>query len=176
MLEIVPNAKRILIFYQRGYPIVPSQLDVLRPAAKAAGILLIEEPAESANDIQIILRKKIKANDINIDAILMISEPLIVNTDGFIVLAKFAAEHKIPIGGSLAIEGNYESIFGVSTNHATVGKQAAILADKIFKGTPAGKIMVVSAESYLQINYRAAQKLGLKINENLLNIANEIIQ
>ena len=54
--------------------------------------------------------------------------------------------------------------------------QAAILADKILTGTPAGKIMVVSAESYLQINYRAAQKLGLKINESLLSLADEIIR
>jgi len=172
--DIVPNAKRFLIFYQRGYPIIPSQLDLLRPAAVSAGITLIEEPADNANEIQDIIQKKIKAN--NIDAILIIPESLSVESNAFMVIGKFAALHKIPIGGALMSLGNYETIFGVSTNQFAVGKQAAILANKIFKGTPAGKIMVVSAESYIQINYRAAQKLGLKINDSLLSMADEIIR
>lgn len=173
--EIVPDAKRILMFYQRGYPIIPSQLEVLRPVVKSAGIILIEEPADGANEIQAILQNKIKANDINIDAILIIPEPLCLMPDAFMMIGKFAADHKIPLGGASMSAGGYESIFGVTTNSIAVGKQAAILADKIFKGTPAGKIMVVSAESYLQINYRAARKLGLKINESLLSKAKEII-
>ena len=174
--RIVPDAKQILVFYQRGYPIVSSQLEALRPAAVSAGIVLIEEPADNANEIQVILQKEIKANDISIDAVLIISEPLCVEPDAFMVIGKFAGDNKIPIGGALMSVGSYESIFGVSTNSIAVGRQAAILADKIFKGTPAGKIMVVSAESYLQINYRAAQKLGLNINDSLLSIANEIIR
>ena len=172
--EIIPDAKQILMFYQRGYPIIPSQLEVLHPVIESVGMNLIEEPADDANEIQSILQNKINAN--NIDAILIISETLCVEPNAFMVIGKFADDHKIPVGGALMSVGNYESIFGVTTNHVAVGKQAAILADKILTGTPAGKIMVVSAESYLQINYRAAQKLGLKINESLLSLADEIIR
>ena len=55
-------------------------------------------------------------------------------------------------------------------------KLAAILGDKILKGIPAGTIPVVSAETWLQINYKATQKLGLNVSESLLNQADEIIR
>jgi putative ABC transport system substrate-binding protein len=174
--DLAPQAKRICVFYQRGYPIVTGQLEVLRPAAVSAGIILLEKPADNAAELQAILQQQVKANDIDMDAILMISEPLCVTPDAFTALGKFAAEHKIPLGGALMSAGNYESLFGVSTEHAAAGGQAAVLADKIFKGVPAGTIMVVSADSYLQINYRAAQKLGLNVSERLLSLADEIIR
>ena len=72
--------------------------------------------------------------------------------------------------------GNYSTSFGVSTNNISVGNQSALLADKIFKGTPAGTIPVLSAENYIQINYRIAREFGAKISEGLLKQANEIIR
>ena len=174
--ELAPQARRICVFYQKGYPTVAGQLEVLRPAAASAGILLLEKPVENAAELQAILQKRAEVNDLDMDAILMIAEPLCVSPDAFAVLAKFAMEHKIPVGGALMVVGSYESLFGVSTEHAATGGQAAVLADKILKGVPAGTIMVVSADSFLQINYRAAQKLGLNVSEKLLSLANEIIR
>ncbi len=52
LLEIAPKTKRMIIIYQRGYPIVKSQLDVLRPAAAKAGITLLEIPADNAAEIK----------------------------------------------------------------------------------------------------------------------------
>src|SRR5215208_915054 len=45
---LAPNAKRIWLPYQRGYPIVAPQLEALAPLAKAAGVTLIEFPADNA--------------------------------------------------------------------------------------------------------------------------------
>ena len=70
----------------------------------------------------------------------------------------------------------YGSIFGIHVDPRKTGEQAAILADKILKGTPAGTIPVVSSESYLEINYKAAQELGITIPEGLLNRADKIIR
>jgi putative ABC transport system substrate-binding protein len=177
MRELVPQAKRMLLPYQRGYPIVASQLEVLYPAAKAAGVTLIEAPASDAADLQAYLEKLIKSGgDINLDAIFIIAEPLAVTPDAFLVMGKFAAKHKIPIGGALMMVEGYESIFGVNIDAANSGKQAAILADKILRGTPAGTIPVVSAESFFQFNYKAAQEFGLKVSEGLLSMADEIIR
>jgi putative ABC transport system substrate-binding protein len=91
-------------------------------------------------------------------------------------VGKFAAEHKIPVGGALISVEGYESIFGVNIEPITAGEQAAPLADKIFRGIPAGTIPVVSAESYLEINYKAAQELGLTVSEGLLSQADRIIR
>ncbi len=176
MRELVPEVKRMLIPYQRGYPIVASQLEVLYPAAKAAGVTLIEAPASDAADLQAYLEKLTKSGDINLDAIFIIAEPLAVTPDAFLVMGKFAAKHKIPIGGALMMVDGYESIFGINIDAANSGKQAAILANKVLRGIPAGTIPVVSAESFFQINYKAIQELGLKVSEGLLSMADEIIR
>ena len=177
MHEIVPDASSMWVPYKRGLAIVPSQLEALRPVAAKAGVILIETPAKDIEEIQSILlkKKRNKKSGINFDAILMIAEPLVVTPNTFLVMAKYAINHKIPIGGALmSIEG-YNSIFGVSTDNITVGRQAALLADKIFKGIKAGLIPVVSAENFFQINYKAAKQFGIEVPAGLLKQANEII-
>jgi putative ABC transport system substrate-binding protein len=176
MRELAPQAKRMWVPYQRGYPIVVPQLEALRPAAEAAGVTLIEFPADNAAELEAELQKRAGQADPGMDAILFVAEPLTVTPESFAVIGKFAYEHKIPVGGALMAAGDYASIFGLNVNSFASGKQAAPLADKIFKGTPAGSIPVVSAENYLQINYTAAQELGLAVPEGLLSQAAEIIR
>jgi putative ABC transport system substrate-binding protein len=176
MHELVPQAKRMLIPYQKGYPIVTPQLEALRPVAQAAGVTLVELPADNTADLEAQLQARAQSADIGFDVILFVAEPLTVTPDAFAVLGKFAAEHKVPIGGALMSVGGYDSVFGVNVDNIAVGKQAAPLIDKVFKGISAGTIPVVSAENYIQINYKAAQNLGLTVSEGLLNQANEVIR
>jgi len=176
MRELAPQARRMLIPYQKGYPIVTSQLEALRPVAAAAGITLVELPANNAAELEAALQTRAKSADVGFDAILFVAEPLAVTPDAFAVMGKFAYERKMPIGGALMEAGGYGSVFGVNVENVAVGKQAAPLIDKILKGTPAGTIPVVSAESYFQINYKVAQDLGIKVPEGLLRQANEVIR
>jgi putative ABC transport system substrate-binding protein len=176
MCELAPQAKRMWIPYQRGYPITASQLEVLYLAAASAGITLEEGPANDAAELKALLDARAKSADIGMDAILFLAEPLAVTPDAFEVMCKFAAKHKIPIGGALMAVGGCESIFGVHVSNFNVGRQAAPLADKILRGTPAGTIPVVSAEPYFQLNYKAAQELGLNVSKGLLSRADEIIR
>jgi putative ABC transport system substrate-binding protein len=175
MCEIAPHIKRIWVPYKRGLAIVPSQLEVLRTAALVAGVSLIESPADDVKEIQAILRQHERSRKPDFDAILMIAEPLAVTPVTFIEMGKVAAKYKIPIGGALMMVDGVGSIFGVSTDNIAVGKQAAPLADKILKGTPAGTIPVVSAENFLQINCIVAQQLGVKVPDGLLKQADKVI-
>src|SRR4030043_38441 len=45
--EIVPKAKRIWLPYQKGYPALPAELKIIRPAADSLGVTLIEFPSEN---------------------------------------------------------------------------------------------------------------------------------
>jgi putative ABC transport system substrate-binding protein len=176
MRELAPDATQIWIPYQRGYPIVEPQLEALYPVAEAAGVTLIEVPADNAADLEAKLAARANSAELGPEAILFVAEPLTVTADAFAVIGKFAAEREIPVGGALMSAGGYESVFGVNVNSLNSGKQAAPLADKILKGTQAGKIPVVSADSYFQMNYTAAQELGLNMDEGLLSQADEIIR
>ncbi len=176
MHELAPEAKRMWVPYQRDYPIISSQMEVLYPVAEAAGVTLIEFPADDAAEIQAELDARKKADNIDFDAIFFIPEPLSCTDDAFEVMGKFAYEHKIPIGGVLMQVGKYGSIFGINVNVPKTGRQAAVLADKILKGNPAGTIPVVSSEGYLEINYKVAQELGVTVPEGLLSRADRIIR
>jgi putative ABC transport system substrate-binding protein len=176
MRELVPQAKRMWIPYQRGYPIVASQIEALRPVAASAGVTLVEFPADDAAEIQAELDKRDASGDIGMDAILFIAEPLAVTPDAFFVMGRFAAEHKVPIGGALISVKDYGSIFGVNVDIVNTGKQAAPLAEKILHGTPAGDIPVVSAENFFQINYTVAKEFGLNVTEGLLSRTDEVIR
>jgi len=176
MCELAPQAKRIWIPYQRDYPIVASQLEVLYPAAASMGVILEEAPANDASELKTLLDVRAESVDIGMDAILFLAEPLGVTPAASEVLCKFANKYEIPIGGALMVMGGYSSLFGINVDLAMAGKQAAILADKILKGTPAGSIPVVSAKPYFQLNYKLAQELGLNVSKGLLSKASEIIR
>jgi putative ABC transport system substrate-binding protein len=176
MHELAPQAKRMWVPYQRGYPIVGNQMELLRPAAQAAGVTIIEFPADDAAELQAELDARNKSGDIGFDAILFIPEPLSTMSDAFEVMARFAYEHKLPIGGLIMQEGGYGSIFGINVDIPKTAEQAAVLADKILRGTPAGTIPVVSSESYFEINYKVAQELGVNVSEGLLARADNIIR
>jgi putative ABC transport system substrate-binding protein len=176
LLELVPDVKRVWAPYQRGYPIVPPQLELLRPAAEAAGVTLIEFPADNAAELQTELQARAASGDIGMDAILFLVEPLAVTPDNYAVMAQFAYEHKIPFGGAYIPAGDLTDLFGVDVISFQSGKDAAPLADKVLKGTPAGTIPVSSADPFLRINYKVAQEFGLTVPEGLLKQADEIIR
>jgi putative ABC transport system substrate-binding protein len=177
MLELVPQVKRMWVPYQIGYPTAPIELEGLRPAATAAGVTLVEFPAHGVTDVQAELERRAKLDDIGIDAILLIVEPLGAMPDAFVVMAQFAAEHELPIGGNIMpMVKDYRSLFGVAIDKAHAGRQAAIQADKIFKGTPAAAVPVISSESYVQIDYTAIKEFGLNVSEGFFARADEIIR
>jgi hypothetical protein len=106
----------------------------------------------------------------------LIPEPLASTPEGFMVVVKFASPHNIPIGGAPIFEGPYQPVFGIVPPPIVQGKQAAYLADKIFKGNSAGELPVVTTDYTLILNYKQAEILKLNITENLLGQANKIIR
>jgi putative ABC transport system substrate-binding protein len=174
--ELAPQAKRIWVPYQRDYPSVAPILEVLRPAATSLGVTLVELPAAGPADVQADLQKRAQADDIGIDAILFIPESLNVNPDAFGAISKFAVEHKLPIAGAFVSPDGLGLVLANLSDNVEVGALAAPLADKIFKGIPAGTIPVVSPEAHLLLNYKEAQKMGLTVPEGMLSQADEVIR
>ena len=176
LLELVPNAKNIWMPYQRGYPIVPPQLEVLHTAARAAGVTLIEFPTDNAAELQAELDARANSDDVGMDAILLIVEPLAVTPDNYAVIAQFAYQNNIPFGGAYVPAGDFADLFGVDVISFQSGKDAAALADKVLKGTPAGTIPVASADAFLTVDYKVAQKFGVAVPEGLLKLADNIVR
>ena len=175
MCELVPKAKHFFIPYIKNYPIVKSQVEALHKVSKTAGLVVTDIPANNATELDSVLKKQTEMAG-KPDAIITIAEPLCVTPELHMILAKFAEKYKIPLGGVYMPIPNYESLFGLTPQSIPQGNQAAFLADKILKGTPAGTIPVVSAECFLTINCKTAAKIGLAIDKGLLTRANEVIR
>lgn len=174
--ELAPQVKRVWIGYDKNYPNNPPALAALRPLASSLGITLVEVPAATLADLQADLQARAKLGDIGIDAIILMPDIFNHSPEGWTIISKFAAEHKLPIGGSFLYTVEQGAVFGNANDLVKVGKLAAPAADKIFKGTPAGTIPVVTPEQDLWINYKRAQELNLTVSEGLLSRAAEIIR
>ncbi|NLW46223.1 MAG: hypothetical protein GXY86_02625 [Firmicutes bacterium] len=174
MQQLVPEAKTYWLPYHPDLPVCYPQLEALRPAAKSAGITIIESPLRDAKEVEAFLSKR--ANKPDFDALFCIAEVLTINPDAFLVMNKYTTKHNIPMGGVLMELDGYSSVYGVNVKDSEAGINGAVLADKILKGTQAGTIPVISSESYFELNYKEAQKLGLKVSEGLLVQADQVFR
>ena len=174
--ELVPQAKRIYLIYDSNYPLAAPSLEGLRPAASSLGLTLVEDPVNNVQELQAALQKRAASDDIGIDAILIMPDILNNSPDGYLPILKFANEHKLPIGGGMNFTADLGAMYSFVPDNVDQGKLAATLADKIFKGTPAGAIMVATPKSYLRLNYKVIRELGLRMPEGLLSIADEVIR
>jgi putative ABC transport system substrate-binding protein len=172
--ELAPKAKRVLVYYDPSYPTNPPTLKLLRPIASTMDITLVEVQAPSTEKIKVDLRARSASSDIDIDAILMMSEVVSTGPEAIAAITQFAVQHKVPILGGVMVPGNEGILLGYAPDAVGVGQLAAPLADKILKGTLAGTIPVISPESYLHLNYRQARYFGLMVPEGILRQAIEI--
>jgi putative ABC transport system substrate-binding protein len=176
LLEIAPEVERVWIGYDVNNPNTAAALETLRPAAASMGLTLVEAAATTPAELAADLAARAAADDIGMDAMILMPDGFNHTTDGLAMLTQFAAEHRVPLGGSLLYTVQAGAVFGNANDLIKVGALAAPLADKVLKGTPAGTIPVVTPDQDLYINYRVAQDLGLTVPEDLLNMATEIIR
>jgi putative ABC transport system substrate-binding protein len=59
---------------------------------------------------------------------------------------------------------------------SSAGRQAARLAQQIFKGTPPSDLPVETSEAFLRLNLQTAEAIGLTIPQEVLSQANSIIR
>ncbi len=174
--KLAPKAKRVWIGYDKNYPNTGPALAALRPEALSLGITLVEVPAVALEDIKVDLAARAEATDIGIDAMILMPDILNHTSACWTVISKFAAKHRLPVGGSFPYTVEQGAVFGNANDIVKVGELAAPLADKIFKGIPAGTIPVVTPEQNLWLNYKRAKGLGMTVPEDLINQADKIIR
>jgi putative tryptophan/tyrosine transport system substrate-binding protein len=174
--QIVPNAKRIYVPYDKNYPITAAALSLLHQEAKLLNVTLVELPATSPDDIIADLKARDSRKDIGIDAILTTPNPLVSIPPSWNAIAAFARKHKLVISGNLAGQTDMGALFTLTADYQTFGQFGAVLADKILHGIPAGSIPLETPTALLKVNDAVAKAIGLTLNENFLSMADEIIR
>lgn len=172
--EIAPQVKRVWVPYLKDYPTTSPQIEAIQPIALELNLTLIEGPFASPQEVKDYLDERAISDDIGMDAILMLAEPFSITPEVTDVVYKFADEHNLPVSSAMILKEAYGPIIGFHPTNTKMGSLAAIQADKILRGTPAGTLPVITADNDLRLNYKAAQELGLTVPEGLLSRADEI--
>ncbi len=173
--ELVPGAKRVYLIYDPHYPNTSSSLDNLYKTAPKLEMTLVEDTVNNIKELQDTLKKRSALKDIGVDAIFIMPEILTQSPDCFEIIIGFADEHNIPVAGGMPYTTKNGALFNLAPDNIEMGKLSAMLVDEIFKGKPAGTLMVITPQPSLWLNYNVAQRMGLDIPEGLLSGADTII-
>jgi putative tryptophan/tyrosine transport system substrate-binding protein len=169
-MHIAPNIKRLGVPFNPNDSAPVSAVAQLKKIAKTASIelLLVECPDNDA----VTAGLSVLAEEA--DGIFLVPDTVVNKRIKDIV--KIANARKLPLSGPSGVQMRQGGLMSFGFNHNAVGKQAARIADQILKGGNAGGIPVETARSYLGINLKTAETIGLSIPEELLRQAEEVIR
>lgn len=171
LLKIAPNAKTVGTIYSSSEVNSQLQVEMLKAAAKDRNIVIKEATVSTVNDIQQAAHSlvgEIDALYIPTDNVMASAVPTLISVTDEANLPVVAGEGSMVKAGCLATLGIDYHKLGVQT-----GEMAAeILAGK---AQPADMAIQVQKEFKATINMKAAEKIGLKLPENVLKDA-EIVK
>jgi putative tryptophan/tyrosine transport system substrate-binding protein len=170
--ELVPNADAIGVLNNPTYPAAAAQLKEVQAAAATVGLRVIVANASTERDFEPAF------------ALLVQERPsaLIISSDPFFYSRR---EQIVALVGCHAVPAIYEwreyvvagGLMSYGTSVIDAYRQAGIYAGKILKGEKPADLPVLQLSKFeFVINLKAAKILGLKFSDDLLSLADEVIE
>jgi putative tryptophan/tyrosine transport system substrate-binding protein len=166
--KIVPQVRRIYIFYHPQDRVALTSVKTFPEIAAALGFELILNEVQSRQEAIAAIERLPK------DAAIFLApaprlEPLAT-------MIEAAVTHGIAVAAQNPryIQGGV--LVAYAPDPSGTGRQAARLVDQIFKGTRPADLPVETAEYFLNINLRSANLIGLHIPDEILRQANNVIR
>jgi putative ABC transport system substrate-binding protein len=170
-LKIFPAMKRVLFVYDVNDKADKKLGGAYAKAAKALGITLLIKSVHNQQEAGKVI---LASRKVNVQGILG-TRNTNLNINGFLLEA--TARRNIPtmFGSTFMVEEGGFASYGPSWHEA--GRLAARLVDKIVKGENPGEIPVeVNTKLEFAINLKEANRMGLKIDPEVLYLADRIIR
>jgi putative ABC transport system substrate-binding protein len=166
--EFRPTARRVLVPVTPGDPM--NSMAPVRPTASKLGLELVEHavPDRAALD------KLLNAPPAGIDAIYLPRDTNIqLMAPAFVTAAN---RHRLPLSISIVDEVADGALYSYGFEAGQMGRQAARLVDLILRGALPGDLPVETAESFLFMNLKAADAIGLQVPPHVLKQATVILR
>lgn len=167
--ELMPNVKTIGVVYNPGEANAVSLMDLLKVAAAKNGVKIIESTALKSADVQSATQAIAEKSDI---IYALIDNTVASAIEGMVVAANQA---KTPVFGAATSYVDRGAIASLGFDYYQIGLQTADYVVDILNGKKPGDIDVrVATGSDLVLNKTAADKLGFKIPQAILDRATSI--
>jgi putative ABC transport system substrate-binding protein len=170
LLKMAPDIKRILIPYNPEDAASSSAVSQVNIVAPSYGVEIVERWAHNEKEVFELLNSMPES----LDAIFLVPGTT-VNIHLLDVLT-VAKTQKLPVSGPSLIQVEEGALTAYGFNHYEAGRQAARIADQVLRGANPGDLPVETAESFLAINLKAAETIGLQIPYSILQQAKIIIR
>jgi putative tryptophan/tyrosine transport system substrate-binding protein len=169
MQELIPNLTAIGVVYNPGEANGVAIVELLKKAAKAKNIQVVEGSALKSADVQSAAR--IIASKVQV---------IYAPTDNTVAsaidaLVGVANQAKIPVVGGSTTYMENGAVASLGFDYYQVGVQTADYVDAVLKGMNPGDMAVKFAKgSDLFLNIKVAEKLGISMSDEMLKRASNI--
>jgi len=169
LLGLAPGIQKVLSVYSFEEALLPAE-ENLRQAAATLGVELVERQVQTTEEARTAF---LSIEPGEVDAIFIPSDGLIVDAQDAIM--ELAVRDGLPTVGPGGVSDFSVASYGA--NFYQAGVQGATLADKILNGSdPATLPVEIAREFDLILNLRVANQIGLTVPENMLNLADVVLQ
>jgi putative tryptophan/tyrosine transport system substrate-binding protein len=170
--DLVPTAGTIGILVNPSFPPSAGQVSDVEKAARAIGVSVHVLRANSENEIdaafQTIATERIGA--------LAVAGSPFFDTHRSRITA-LAAQHGVPTMYHFREYAAAGGLISYGVEIVEVHRQVGLYAGRILNGTKPGDLPITLPSKFeLVINLRTAKTLGLKISDNMLTLADEVIE
>jgi ABC-type uncharacterized transport system substrate-binding protein len=170
--ELLPGFSRVVVF---SNPTNPYCIVAVNSARHAAAVLNVElDVLEIAveSELESAFEALSRATP---DAILVVADPFLASQQ--MRIADFLLQHRLPSIYTYREQVLAGGLISYATNYYELFRRAAVLVDRIVKGTLPGDLPVEQPTKFeLVINLTTAKALGLDIPPTLLARADEVIE
>jgi putative ABC transport system substrate-binding protein len=167
LLKTAPDTKQVYTPYYATDQIALTSIEPLPDAATQLGVTLTLDEVSSGDEVM----AAIKALPEDSAIFFPPSPGLYSNLSD---MRKLAIELGIPTG--TRDPGATDVVVTYTTDAVALGKQTAVLADKILKGAKPADLPVETSEFFLTINLKTAEAIGLDISDDILRQADTVIR
>ena len=171
LVRIAPNVRHIYVPFNPKDKSPVLALKMVRKAAAKLGVKLLTREVhdpETLNDTVFNIPPEA-------DAVFLLPDSLMATRVSDMVAT--ATERNLPTSiSNISSAKMYDVLTAFGFDQHLYGKQAARLADQIFKGTRPADLPVEIAEFYLAINLKVAKAIGLTISDEILRQADMIVR
>jgi putative ABC transport system substrate-binding protein len=173
LLELVPAAASISYLRNPTNPVfAETETREVQLAARARGVHLLIVNASRPSEIETAFA----------DLVQQRADALLVSADGFLFtyadqIVALAGRHAVPAIYSIRRYTAAGGVMSYGTNFLEAWRQAGVYTGRILKGEKPADLPVQRVTKIeMIINLKTAKTLGIKISDNLLSLANEIIE